>query len=66
MQLYANLSKEETLKALAISITVCEKEENFQADVVGALRGMQRRILWQWEADKRAKERQLSIKQFFN
>ena len=61
MQLYANLSKEETLKALARSIAVCEKEENFQADVVRALWWMQHRIQWQWEVDKRVKEKQLSI-----
>jgi len=66
MQLYADLSDEEILKALAISIALCEREENFQVNVVRALREMQRKIRWRQEASKRANERQPSIKPFFN
>jgi DDE superfamily endonuclease/Tc5 transposase DNA-binding domain len=65
--LYSDACKEDELAALTMAITVYEKWENpqYQTEViVGALRGVQRRIRREIESEKESKRRQLSIRQF--
>ena len=69
MPLYSDLPKQEQLRALAISIAIYEREDNLRydtRDIVGALRATQRKIRWEMEAEKKEKQTQLSIRQFFN
>src|SRR5207237_7901645 len=59
--LYSNLSKEEQLRALAMTLTVFEKWElpGQQTEVVmSTLRGMQRKIRRALELEKQEKQRQ--------
>jgi DDE superfamily endonuclease/Tc5 transposase DNA-binding domain len=65
--LYSDLSKEEELKTLAMAIAVYERRENLlyeTGNVIGAIRGVQRKIRWEIEKEKQEKFKQLSIRQF--
>lgn len=56
MPLYSDLSEQEQLKALAISIAIYEREDNSRyaiREIVGALRAAQRKIRWEIDAEKR-------------
>lgn len=66
MPLYADLSKKEEIKALAMTVAIYERRENTNAvnNVVEELRRLQKKIRWELAEEKKQKSTQLFITQF--